>query len=60
MVSLLIGLIVLLLVFGLIWAAFRYIPLPDPFHWVVPAVLLLLLALFLFIMLWPLTGLRLP
>lgn len=60
MVSLLIGLIVILLVFALIWAAFRYIPLPDPFHWVVPAVLLLILALILFTLLWPMTGLRLP
>lgn len=58
MISLLITIIVVLIVFALIWAALRYVPLPDPFHWVIPAVLLLLLALLLLYMLLPLTGAR--
>ncbi|HXJ72516.1 MAG TPA: hypothetical protein VNM37_06675 [Candidatus Dormibacteraeota bacterium] len=60
MITLLIAIVVVLIVFGLVWAAFQYIPLPPPLTWVVPAVMLLLLALILLYMLLPLTGARLP
>jgi len=60
MITLLIAIILVLIVFALVWAAFQYIPLPPPLHWVVPAVMLLLLALILLYMLLPLTGARLP
>jgi hypothetical protein len=61
MISLLIALVVVLVVFALIWAAFQYIPLPPPLHWVVPAVMLLILAVILLYMLLPMAGnMRLP
>ena len=58
MITLIISIIVVLIVFALVWAAFQYIPLPAPLQWVVPAVLLLLLAVLLLYMLLPITGLR--
>jgi hypothetical protein len=58
LIHLLIVIIVLGLIFGLLWWAMSYLPLPEPFAAIARFVIVLIFALILIYLLLPLANLR--